>query len=133
MLFQQLSVAAIGVLQHAHLPDGYPVEFDEPFSLRHALSDEYGIEVFHVRQADQFVDGGIIADVAFAVGVGFAPLLCRHAEHRYVQRIGFVGVDDACLCRSVYSSLSSTTRALLTSRCYILMGICASVTTCLSR
>ena len=65
-LFQQLSVAAIGVLQHAHLLDDYPVEFDEPFSLRHALSDEYGIEVFHVRQADQFVDGGIIADVACA-------------------------------------------------------------------
>ena len=77
--------------------NGDLIQFEETLSLRYVLSDEHGIKVFHVRQADQFVDGGVITDVTFQVGIGFAPLLCCRAEHGDVQHIGFVGVDDACL------------------------------------
>lgn len=46
--------------------NGDLIQFEETLSLRYVLSDEHGIKVFHIRQADQFVDGGIIADVACA-------------------------------------------------------------------
>ena len=79
--------------------NGDPVEFYEPFALRHFLVDEYGIEVFHIGQTDQFVDGCIIPDIAFQVGILLAPRLCSHAEHGHIQHVGFVGVDDARLFR----------------------------------
>ena len=70
MSFQQLTVAAVATLQHAHLLYGNPVEPDEAFALRQALADENGIEVLHVRETDEFVDGGVVADVVLAVGIG---------------------------------------------------------------
>jgi len=48
-------------------------------------------------KTDKFVDGGIIPDIAFQVGIGILPLLCRHAEHCHVQYVSFVGINDACL------------------------------------
>ena len=80
--------------------NGYLVQLHKPLALRHALLDENRIEVFHIRQADKFVDGGVVAYVSFEVGIGLAPLLCRYTEHRHIQHIGFIGIDDARLCRS---------------------------------
>ena len=97
MSFQQLTVAAVATLQHAHLLYGNPVEPDEAFALRQALADENGIEVLHVRETDEFVDGGVVADVVLAVGIGLAPLTGRHAEHRHVKHVCLVGIYDVCL------------------------------------
>lgn len=80
--------------------NGYLVQLYKPLALGYALLDENRIEVFHIRQADKFIDCGIVAYVPLEVGIGFAPLLCRYTEHRHIQHIGFIGVDDACLCRS---------------------------------
>ena len=52
-LFQQLSVFV--VFQHAHLLYCYLVELEQSFMLWHPLADEYGVEAFHVGQADDFV------------------------------------------------------------------------------
>lgn len=97
MSFQQLPVAAVATLQHAHLLYGNLVEPYEAFALRQTLADEHGIKVLHVRETDKLIDGGIVADVALAVGIGLAPLTSRHAEHRHVQHVGLVGIYDVCL------------------------------------
>ena len=76
------------------------VQLHEPIALRHTLLDENRVEVLHIRQTDKFIDRGVIAYVPLEIGIGFAPLLCRNSEHRHIQHIGFVGVDDVCLCRS---------------------------------
>ena len=75
------------------------IELYKPFTLRHLLVDEYGIEILHVGQTDQLVDGGIIPDIAFQIGILFSPHLRGHAEHGHVQHVGFIGIDDACLLR----------------------------------
>ena len=80
--------------------NGYPVKLNKSLALRHSLFDKNRIEVLHIRQAYKFVDCGVIPYVAFNVGVSLAPLLCRCTEHRHIQHVGFVGVNDACLCRS---------------------------------
>ena len=64
------------------------------------LVDEDGIEVLHIRQANQLVDSGIVAYVAFLVCICLSPLLGCHSEHRHVEYICFVGIYDACLLRS---------------------------------
>ena len=53
--FQQFSIV-IATFQYIHLMDSDLVQFYEPLTLRHALLDENRIEVFHIRQADKFVD-----------------------------------------------------------------------------
>lgn len=52
------------------------------------------------RRKNKFVDCGIVTYVPFEVGIGFTPLLCRYTEHRHIQHICFIGIYDACLCRS---------------------------------
>ena len=76
--------------QHLHLLNGNLIEFNEPFTLGHPIIDKHGIDielrstfsslgiaqtslalhsltenVLHIRQAYQFVDGGIVTDIAF--------------------------------------------------------------------
>ena len=75
------------------------IELYESFTLGHLLVDEYGIEILHVGQTNQLVDGGIITDIAFQIRILFAPHLRSHAEHGNVQHIGFVGIDDTRLFR----------------------------------
>ena len=77
--------------------DGNAVEAHEAVALRYALVDEHGIDVLHVRQTDEFVHGGIVADVALQVGMGVAPLAGGDAEHGHVEHVGLLGVDDAGL------------------------------------
>ena len=85
------------ILQYLHLMDSNPVEFDKPFALGQALADKYRIETFHVGQTDQFVDTGIVPDIAFHVRMGFTPFESRHTEQGDIQHIGFAGIDSACL------------------------------------
>ena len=73
--------------------DGDLVQFHKSLALRQTLTDENRIEVFHIRQAYKFVDCGVVAYVAFQVRVSIAPLLCRYAEHRHVEYVGFVGIN----------------------------------------
>ena len=61
--------------------------------LRKSFSYEYGIQILHVREANQFVHRGIVADVSFQVGMRIAPFEGSEAEHGNVQHIGFAGVD----------------------------------------
>ena len=82
VLLQQPPAAV--VFQHLHLLDGYPIELHEAFALRHTVVDEHGVDVLHVREADEFIDGGIVADIAFQVRIGLAPLLGSHTEHGHV-------------------------------------------------
>ncbi len=80
--------------------NGYLVQLYKPLALRHALLNENRIEVFHIRQADKFIDCSVVTYVPFEIGIGFAPLLCRYTKHRYIQHIGFVGVNYTRLCWS---------------------------------
>ena len=43
------------------------------------------------------LDGGVVAHVAFELGIGFAPLLRRLAEQSHVQQVGLGGVGDGGL------------------------------------
>lgn len=61
--------------------------------LRNSLTDEQGIQVLHIREADQLVDRGIISDIPFKVGVCVAPFEGSNAKHGYVQHIGLAGVN----------------------------------------
>ena len=97
MLLQQQPPLA--VLQHSHLLDGNLVKLDQSLALWQPLVNEDGIEVFHVGEADEFVDGCIVTNVSFLVGVGFPPLFSRHAEHGHVEHVSLMGIDDACLLR----------------------------------
>jgi hypothetical protein len=63
ILFQQLPIYI--VLHHLHLLDGNLVELYESFALGDAVIDKNSIYVFHVRETDKFIDGGIVADIAF--------------------------------------------------------------------
>ena len=67
---------------------GNLVESNKSFFLRHSLIDEYGIDVFHVRQAYQFIDGGIIADVAFQVRIciEIMPIALVFSIHVFTER-----------------------------------------------
>ena len=93
-LLKKFSIV-VAVFQYAHLMNGYLVQLHKSLSLRHALLDENSIEVFHIRQAYEFVDCGVVAYVTFEVWIGFTPLFCRYTEHRHIQNIGFIGVDNA--------------------------------------
>lgn len=53
--------------EDAHLMDGDFVEPPQSFRLRHAILDHHGVEVFHVRHADQVIDVDIVSLVAFEV------------------------------------------------------------------
>ncbi len=57
----------------AHLMDGDLIELDEPLMLWHPLFNEHRVEILHIGEAYKFVDGGVIPDIAFEVGIGFMP------------------------------------------------------------
>ncbi|ADV43320.1 hypothetical protein Bache_1313 [Bacteroides helcogenes P 36-108] len=90
LLFQILLVY---VFQKLHLFYGYPIEAEKPLMLRDAVVDEDGIQILHIREANQLVDIGIVAHVAFEVGMCVAPFKGGHAKHGYVQHIGLAGIN----------------------------------------
>ena len=71
-LFQQFSVV-VAAFKYAHLMDGDLIELDEPLMLWHPLFNEHRVEILHIGEAYKFVDGGVIPDIAFEVGIGFMP------------------------------------------------------------
>lgn len=77
--------------------DGDFIEPPQSLWLRYAVLDHHGVEVFHVRQADQLIDVGIVSLVAFEVWMRELPLLMRLPEKRNVQHVRLVRIDDAHL------------------------------------
>jgi hypothetical protein len=63
-----------GSREQLHLLDGHLVEPAEAIRLSKAFFNPHGIEIFEVGQAYQLTYGGVIADIAFLIGVGFPPL-----------------------------------------------------------
>ena len=91
--------SVIITFQHLHLLNGNLIQLYQSLALRQALVDEHGIEVFHVRKANQLIDCCIVAYVALLVSIRLSPLLGSHAEHSHIEHICLIGIDDACLLR----------------------------------
>lgn len=78
ILFKYLLV--LHVFEDAHLLDSDAVEAVEAIALGHAFVDEDSVEVFHVAEANQLIDSGIVSDVALLPRVGFAPFFGGDAK-----------------------------------------------------
>lgn len=83
--------------QGAHLGDGDFIELKESLGLAQALADEDGIEALEVCEDDKLLKRRMVADVAFGIGMGIAPLLRGLAEQSNIEQVGFVGIDKRCL------------------------------------
>ena len=70
----------------------------QSLGLRDAVVYHDGVDVLHIGDADKLVDGGVVALVAFKVGVCGLPLLMRFAEQRHIEYVRFACVDHAHLC-----------------------------------
>ena len=81
-------------VRNSHLRNGNPVQLQQPLSLRYPIIDEYGIQTFQIGKADQFIDIGVIPDVSFFIGIGFPPFLSCHPEHRHIQDIRFIRINN---------------------------------------
>ena len=77
--------------------DGDFVQFLEALGLGNPIIDHDGVDVLHIGDANQLVDGGVVALVAFERRVGGLPLLMRHAEKRDIENIRFACVDNVHL------------------------------------
>ena len=77
--------------------DGDFVEPPQPLRLRYAILNHPGVEVLHVRHADQLIDVGIVSLVAFEVWMRELPLLMRPPEKRNIQHVRLVRVNDTHL------------------------------------
>ena len=62
---------ALYILQHSHLLDSDLVEFMKTLALRHSFIDKNRIQVFHIAQTNQLIDGRIIAKVAISSAYSF--------------------------------------------------------------
>ena len=67
--------------------NGYLVEASQPLGLRDAVLNHHGVEVFHVRQADELVDVRIVPLVSLQVWIRELPLLMRLPKERNVEDI----------------------------------------------
>ena len=85
--------------QHLHLADGDGVELCQTLRLRDSFVDENSIQVLQIGQAHELRNVGIVADVAFELRMGIAPLFGRHTKQRHIQYIGFVGIEQRNLPR----------------------------------
>ena len=85
-------------LQDLHLLDGNLIEFHKSFALWYSIIDKHGIDILHIRKAYQFVDSGIVTDIALHVWICLSPLLGSHSKHSYIQHISFLCIYDTCLC-----------------------------------
>ena len=83
--FQQFSFTI--VFQYLHLLNGYLVELHESFALGHTVVDEYGIDIFHVREANKLIDGGIVTDIALEVWIGLALAIIPIAPVRSIHAL----------------------------------------------
>ena len=69
------------------------VQLLQPLGLGNAVIDHYGVDVLHVGDADELIDGGVVALIALERWVCSLPLLVRHAEKCHIQHISFARVD----------------------------------------
>ena len=79
-----------------HLLDSYPVQPDKPFVLRKSPMNA-AFQILHVRETNQFVHRGIVADVSLSGRDAHRAIRDSEAEHGNVQHIGFAGVDAGSL------------------------------------
>jgi len=61
--------------QGAHLGDGDFVELEEAFGGRKPLADEHRVQTFQIGQDNELLQRSVVADVAFGIRLGIAPLL----------------------------------------------------------
>ena len=73
------------------------VQFLQALRLGNTIVDHNGVDVLHVGDADELVDGGVVALVAFERRVRRLPLLVRHAEKCDIKNISLTCVDDVHL------------------------------------
>ena len=91
--------SAFNFLQHIHLLDSNCVEFLQSVALRNIVVYQYGVDIFHIREAYQFIDSSVVAYIAFQVGVGFTPVFGCHSEQGYIQYVGFAGINNRSVLR----------------------------------
>ena len=65
--------------------------------MRHSVVDKHCVDVLHVQETDEFVDSGIVADVALEFWIGLAPLFGSHAEHGDIENVCFLSIDNVGL------------------------------------
>ena len=76
--------------QQFHLINGNFIQFFEPLILRQAVADEVCIDAFEVGQHEELFGRGVVAEVAFEVGILSQPFAGGAAEEGYIQQIGFL-------------------------------------------
>ena len=69
----------------------------EPFALRQSHVNELRVHAFHVGKDEQLLHARVIADVAFQLGIGVAPLPRGVAKERDVEQIRLGRVSDGRL------------------------------------
>ena len=72
--------------ENAHLQDGDFVQLLQTLRLGSTIVDHDGIDVLHVGDADELVDGGVVALVAFERRIGGLPFSKPLESERF--RIG---------------------------------------------
>ena len=77
--------------------DGDFVQLLQALWLRNAVINHDGVDVLHVGDADELVDGGIVALIAFERRINGLPLLVCHTEEGYIQHIRLARIDDVHL------------------------------------
>ena len=90
---------AFHILQHGHLLDRDLVEFVETLLLRHSFIDKDSIEVLHVAQTNQLIDGRIIADISFVIGMSITPFFSCDTKERHIEHVGFIGINKRFVIR----------------------------------
>ena len=58
-----------------------------------SLADEDGVQAFEVGEDDELFERGVVADVAFRVGVGVVPLLGGLSEEGDIEEVGLAGIN----------------------------------------
>ena len=77
--------------------DGDCIESAKPFCLWKPIVYENGVQAFHIGQADELVNGGIITNVSLEIGIGVPPFSRRHAEQGDIKKVGLIGIDKGNL------------------------------------
>ena len=72
------------------------IERDEPNNNQEKYESQYTQDAVSYTHIDVYKRQ--VPDIHFQFRVLFTPQLCRHTEHRHVQHVRFIGIDDICLC-----------------------------------
>lgn len=94
-LFQAFEI--VRCEQGAHLADGDFIELKQALGLGNTLPDENGIKALEICEDDKLLKRSMVANVAFGIRMGIAPLLGGLAKEGDIEQVGFVGIDERCL------------------------------------